>query len=297
MGMGQVSIEAVTSDPDEETSLRVSPDGRYLLFNVLVGAKQQATSKFRDILRSRPTRDEQIQAFYEQNAISVVEIGKPGRTIVSQEGAGDPGWLPDSKGFLFSMRQGRQAMLASSAMGSGTSAVRFVSPTPCVAYDRQPSVSANGQTILFTTSTATEASTIAMMDAKSSDAKCKLMFPGESPQWSLTGRKFAFSRVVGGHNQVFTFDETKNLLTQITFGSFDNSEPAWSTDGTHIVFVSNRTGTFHIFTLADDGNNLVQLTQGLTNERYPTWSRDGSIYFVSNAGGQPDIWRARPQGK
>ena len=296
MGMGQAAIDAVTNDPDDEAALRVSPDGRFLLFNIVTTTKRPARS-FIDSFRSQVNGEERLLSFYQQNAISLIEIGKPGRTIVSQEGAGDPGWFPDSKSFVFSMLQGKQAMLATSTVGTGTAAVKFVSPTPCVAYDKSPAVSPSGQTILFSTVTATEPGTIATMEVKSSESKCKILFPGESPQWAPSGRKFSFTRVVGGHNQVFTFDDAKNALTQITFGGFDNFEPAWSPDGRSIVFVTNRTGTPHIFTIAEDGSNLVQITQGPTSDRYPTWSRDGSIYFVSNAGGQQDIWRAKVQGR
>ena len=188
-------------------------------------------------------------------------------------------------------------MLATSLIGQGTSAVRFVSPTPCVAYDRSPSISQNGQSILFSTATANEGATIATMDMRSSESKCKILFPGQSPQWAPFGRKFTFVRTVGGHFQVFTFDEVRNLLTQITFGNFDNFEPAWSPGGANIVFSSTRNGTPDIYTIAEDGSSLVQITQGPTLDRHPTWSRDGSIYFVSNAGGQTDIWRARVQAR
>lgn len=293
MGIGQVSIDAVTNDADQESVLRISPDGRFVLFNVMSGARPQSSRfGFLESFRSSGSGEQQLTSFYQQNSISLIELGKAGRTVVSQEGAGDPAWFPDNRTFVFSMLQGRQAMLATSSVGQGTSAVRFISPTPCVAYDRLPSVSPNGQTILFSTATANEGSTVATMELRNSESKCKILFPGQSAQWAPIGRKFAFVRVVGGHYQVFTFDETRNLLTQITFGNFDNFEPSWSAGATNIVFTSTRNGNADIYTIREDGSNLIQITQGPTTDRYPTWARDGSIYFVSNAGRQTDIWRA-----
>lgn len=292
MGFGEVAIDAVTNDGDQEASLRVSPDGKYLLFNV-VPQLQPKPRSILDNLRRAPSPEDQFLARFQQNAISLIELGKTGRTVVAPEGARDAAWFPDGRSFAFSMLQGHQAMLATSVVGQGTAAVRFIAPTPCVAYDREPSVSPDGRTILFTTSTANDPATIATMDLKGSEAKCKLLFPGEDAKWAPTGRKVVFTRTVGGHAQVFTFDEPRNLLTQVTFGSYDNFEAAWSPDGTRIVFVSSRTGTAHLFVVAEDGGSLVQLTQGQTSDRSPTWSRDGGIYFVSNAGGQADIWRAR----
>jgi Tol biopolymer transport system component len=292
MGIGQVSIDAVTNDADQESVLRISPDGRFLLFNVVSAARARGGRfSFLENLRSSGG-DQQLAAFYQQNSISLIELGKAGRTVVSQEGASDPAWFPDNRTFVFSMLQGRQAMLATSSVGQGTSAVRFVAPTPCVAYDRLPSVSPNGQTILFSTATASEGATVATMELRSSESKCKILFPGQSAQWAPFGRKFAFTRVVGGHYQVFTFDESRNLLTQITFGSFDNFEPTWSANGGSIAFTSTRNGAADIYTIREDGSSLIQITQGPTTDRYPTWARDGSIYFVSNAGGQTDVWKA-----
>src|SRR5437763_5387099 len=100
-----------------------------------------------------------FKTIYQQTSIALIELGKPGKTIVSQQGALDPSWFPNSRSFAFSMLQAAtQAMLASSTVGEGTAAVHFISPSPCVAFDKSPSVSADGPRVLFATTTANEPS-------------------------------------------------------------------------------------------------------------------------------------------
>lgn len=298
MGMSNISISSVTNDPERESSLRVSADGRVMLFNIEAGETRASTGSFLGAFRlPERTRGNAPGASYTGLSIAMMEIGKPGKSIVSQQGARDPSILADGKGFVFSMLQGNQALLARSAIGQQTSAVRFLSPMPCVAYDQQPSVSPDGRMILFATAALDQSSTVATMDLQVGAAKCKILFPGQWPQWNPSGRSFVFQRTVNGFRQVFVYEESQNLLTQITFGAFDNYEPSWSPDGKRLVFSTTRNGSSDIYTIAVDGTELVQITQGPTQDHFPVWARDGRIFFVSDAGGQEDIWQAVVQNR
>ena len=77
MGMGQFSLEPVTNDPDDERSLRISPDGRFLLFNVMTGTKPGRRGMMDAMLGRQQSPEDVLQSFYEQNSISLIEIGKP----------------------------------------------------------------------------------------------------------------------------------------------------------------------------------------------------------------------------
>lgn len=290
-GMGQVQIDRITNDAERESHLRVSPDARRLLFNL--SNTEQACGFLSTFLGGC----DDLVTSYRQTSIAMIEVGSPGKSIVSQENAIDPTWFSDSRGFSFSMLQGGQAMLARSNVGGETAAIEFLSPTPCVVYDRQPSISPDGSRALFTTLRPGEGANIAVMDVRGGTEKCKILFPGQSPTWSADGRRFAFTRVVNGFEQIFVFDERENLLTQITFGSHHNRQPSWSSDGNRIAFSTDRNGTADIFTIGVDGTTLVQVTQGPTTDTWPAWSADRSIYFVSDADKptreQSDIWRAQ----
>jgi len=286
MGMGQVQIERLTNDRESETHLRVSPNGASLLFNLTT---QTSSCFFCSIFGG-----EELQGTYQQTSLALISLtsGSPGKSIVSQENAIDPTWFSDSRGFAFSMLQGGQAMLARSSVGGETAAIEFVAPTPCVVYDRQPSITQDGRRVIFTTIRPGEGPNIAIMDLRNTTEKCRILFPGESPQAHPDGDRFVFNRVVSGYTQIFVFDETRNLLTQITFGDFHNQQPTWSPDGNRIAFASDRNGDSDIYSIGVDGTNLVQVTQGPTVDQWPAWAPDRSIYFSSNADGQVDIWRA-----
>lgn len=296
MGMGQVSLERITNDSDSESFVRVSPDGRYLIFNIATSS-QSSGMLFSIMNAGKQLTGRQMQESYRQNAIAMMELGSPGRTIVSQQGAVDPAWFHDSKSFVFSMLQGQTTLFASTRIGQGTAAVRFVSPTPCGDNDRAPSVSSDGSRLLFVTTIPNAPSMLSVMDMKTSEAKCRQLFEGENPQWSPKGKQFTFTRTVSGHSHLFTYDETRNQLSQLTFGNHHNYQPAWSPDGSSLVFVSSRAGSPNLYTIETDGSNLAQITQGDTIDESPTWSRDGHIYFTSNASGQVDIWRASIAGR
>lgn len=290
MGFGQVVIEPVTNDFEQEAWLRVSPNGRYLIFNLVEDTGTDLTRMFDSFRRAE-------QQSGGKTAIAMIELGRAGKAIISQEGGREPSWFTDSRTIAFSMRQGRQTMLARSLIGEGVAAVRFVSPAPCVLHDEAPSISPDSKTIAFTSSGGKDGSNIALMDTRATTSKCNILFPGINPQWSPTARRFAFTRTVGGFDQVFVFDVEKNLLSQITFGNFKNYEATWSPDGKRVAFVSDRNGTPNIYIMNEDGTGLVQITKGPTRDRYPAWSSDGNIYFVSNAGNKTDIWRAKLVGR
>src|SRR5687767_11513644 len=93
-GMGQFLIERVTNDSERESGLRASPDGGRLLFN-LAASSQARGCGWLDDLRGRCMDD--IALEYEQTAIAMIELGRPGKTIVSQENAVDPGWFQNGE--------------------------------------------------------------------------------------------------------------------------------------------------------------------------------------------------------
>lgn len=80
-------------------------------------------------------------------------------------------------------------------------------------------------------------------------------------------------------------------------------EPALSPDGKTIAFVVRKfdvegnTSARHIYTVAMDGGAPKQITtQGSLNER-PKWTPDSKqIVFISNRGGEAQVWKMAPDG-
>ena len=298
MGFGSVFLERITEDKEVETWLRVSPNGKYLIFNLLLDQGSAASSEsdfksaFKDIFRKSSQQPEYRKS--KDSVIAYIEIGKPGKRIVSQPGSHDASWYPDGRSFVYSVPQGREKMLAKTVIGEGISAIKFLYPTPCGKWDNEPSVSSDGKLVIFRSDSPRG---IAIGKAYTSTEKCTVLFEGAEPQWHPRARRFVFSKVIGGYYQLYIYDEPTSQLSQFTFGNYNNKHPSWSPNGDKITFVSDRNGNADVYVINANGTELIQVTTGPAQEMYPTWSPDGYIYFSSNTGNQVDIWRARLAGR
>ncbi len=128
---------------------------------------------------------------------------------------------------------------------------------------------------------------------------------GTSPGWNGTGSVITFTRRVGEHSHIFTYDLRTGKVAQLTRGDSNNASPSFSPDGKWILFSSDREVISHLYLMKPDGSSLVQLTRGDSQEIDPSWSADGTIYFSSDAGAaesiekpsawnHSNIWRLRP---
>ena len=130
-----------------------------------------------------------------------------------------------------------------------------------------------------------------------------------TPNWRADGRRIAFvsNRVTAtnpeGDYEIFVMKADGSHKRQITFNALDEEDPAWSPDGTRIVFTRDLDPIedefdSDLFTMNADGTDQRNLTSSpgiLDND--PNWSADGKkIAFLSNRGGDPDVYTMRPNG-
>ncbi|MBI4422060.1 MAG: PD40 domain-containing protein, partial [Gemmatimonadetes bacterium] len=124
-----------------------------------------------------------------------------------------------------------------------------------------------------------------------------------NPTWSPDGRYVAFSALVGGLMDLYSYDLQEQLLKRLTNDAYAEIEPAWSPDGTTLAFVTDRfssdlprlrMGNYRIG-LMDPSTGAIRPAPSFTDGKNvnPQWSPDGqSIYFVSDHNGISNIYRA-----
>ncbi|NBQ40895.1 MAG: Tol-Pal system protein TolB, partial [Alphaproteobacteria bacterium] len=120
-----------------------------------------------------------------------------------------------------------------------------------------------------------------------------------SPAWSPSGTQLAYVSFEARKPSVYVHDvETaKRRLVANFKGS--NSAPAWSPDGRTLALTLSRDTGSQIFLLdaTVPGAEPRRITTSSAIDTEPTFSSDGkSIYFVSDRGGSPQIYKMDVNG-
>jgi TolB protein len=283
------ALERVTTEPVDEGTPAISPDGRVLLFSVTTVVQEGENP------------------VYKRTVVAVDPNTRAQRTLFTSDRSTsfDAAWLPDATSYIYVSDNPGSLSLVRALTAAPNAAVNVIASGEVAPAPRQPSLSPDGKRVAFTT-TARGTDQIAVIGIDGS--RLTLFGEGSSPAWSPDGKHLAFCREVSGQHQLFLLDpDTGTNLVQLTSGEYDHSDPAWSPDGQFIVFSTNRgnfdqnAGRFergrNLFIVSRDGTGLTQLTAGNALATDPEWGRDDWIYFSSDQEGNFDIWRLKPTGK
>ena len=124
-----------------------------------------------------------------------------------------------------------------------------------------------------------------------------------SPTWSPDGRAIAFSALAGGFTDLYVHDLGRGDLRQLTDDAFADLQPAWSHDGRTIAFVTERYSSdlaamrfgrprLALMDIATAAVRPAGIEAG-SGQLNPQWSAgDRELYFVGDAGGVPNVFRA-----
>jgi TolB protein len=112
-----------------------------------------------------------------------------------------------------------------------------------------------------------------------------------SPSWSPDGQQLAYVSFESYKPVVYI--HTLSTGTRRILADFkgSNSAPAWSPDGEELIITASLTGGSKLFTLPSLGGKPTPLMPSFSIDTEGYWAEDGYIYFVSDRGGTPQIYR------
>jgi TolB protein len=280
------SLTRETNDPTQEFYPKISPDGKHLLYYSTESEKINTTGSS-NVFGSSATR------LKSSGTIVKKDVGSQVRSPLIQD-AKDAIWLPDGSGVIFSYRKPAQPVIVrTNVNGVG---LNYVSQGAMGSNDSEPNVTSDGKKVIFTTLVG-NSKMICSMNLQGGD----FTILTEGDHVSINPKdndQIIFNLSVNNRTQIFTMNLKTGQKTQITSGDYDCRDGAFSADGSWIGFSSNQespaTSRYHIYIMRVNGTEVKQLTQGDTNEGDVTWSPDGWVYFYSNAGGNYNIWKVKP---
>lgn len=208
----------------------------------------------------------------------------------------DPSLSPDGRMLLFRARDNGDDDIFLQRVG-GEKPINLTADHD--GSDIQPAFSADGQRIAFSSSR--EGGGVFVMGA-TGETPLRITDFGFDPAWSPDGRSLviteervmvATSRTSNSKLWVVDVDSRQKRTLPVA----DGVGPNWSPNGHRIAFWSYTltvNGQRDIYTIPVDGGDAKAVTLDAATDWDPVWSADGRwLYFVSDRGGSPDLWRQR----
>jgi Tol biopolymer transport system component len=121
--------------------------------------------------------------------------------------------------------------------------------------------------------------------------------------WAPDGEIVAFSGLVNGHSDLYTYNIKTKKLTQLTNDVYSDYQPNYSRDGKYIVFSTDRLAlqsdsrsvtipmNLALYDISTDRIQNIDVFPGANNLN-PQFSADGTaVFFLSNSDGYRNLYR------
>ena len=117
-----------------------------------------------------------------------------------------------------------------------------------------------------------------------------------SPTFSSEGTRLAYVSFEGGKASIYTHDLATGARNQIANYRGTNSAPSFAPDGKSITAALSKDGLAQLYSLGLDGSSPKRLSNTAGIDTEPSFASDGTLYFVSDRGGQPQIYKMPGSG-
>jgi TolB protein len=283
------NVSRITDDGLSKHWAVISPDGAKMLY--CESDRKVAMPEFSDSLVNNYT------------LVLLKDSSKAAKTPLVSDLSYSPAWYEDNINFVYVVREGGTYKLVRSNINGGGKT--YITRNSIGKTDACPSI--NDHTILCNTDINGKRQIVSLLD---NGTEVTVLGEGWAPNWHPNGSRFVFIRNGG----VYEMDLTTNQATQLfADGEMWCDWPSYSKDGNYILFQKetyvsvisqnsssalsfakkNEVVRWHLYTIKPDGTNLSQVTNGNVDVYSPSWGIDNTIYFISNAGGNTEIWKAR----
>ena len=120
-----------------------------------------------------------------------------------------------------------------------------------------------------------------------------------SPAWSPSGAQLAYVSFESRKPTIYVHDVATGKRRLVANFKGSNSAPAWSPDGRTLAVTLSRDGgsQLYLMDVSSPGSEPRRIAQSSAIDTEPVFTADGkSIYFVSDRGGSPQIYRVAATG-
>jgi len=135
---------------------------------------------------------------------------------------------------------------------------------------------------------------VADADGENAQSALNSAEPIISPAWSPNGNRLAYVSFEARKPTIYVHEVATGKRRLVANFKGSNSAPAWSPDGRYLAVTLSREGGSQLFLLdlLTPGSEPRRLTQSSSIDTEPIFTVDGkNIYFVSDRGGSPQIYR------
>ncbi len=139
---------------------------------------------------------------------------------------------------------------------------------------------------------------VADADGENAQSALRSSEPIISPAWAPNGNQLAYVSFESRKPVIFVHDVATGKRRLVANFKGSNSAPAWSADGKSIAATLTRDGGSQLYLLDPvQGGEPRRLAQSGSIDTEPTFAQDGKwMYFVSDRGGAPQIYRMPSSG-
>jgi TolB protein len=140
---------------------------------------------------------------------------------------------------------------------------------------------------------------VADADGESPQSALASSEPIISPAWSPNGRQLAYVSFEARKPTIYVHEVATGKRRLVANFKGSNSAPAWSPDGKTLALTLSRDGgsQLNLLDLSSAGSEPRRIAQSSSIDTEPVFTTDGrSIYFVSDRGGSPQIYRVPVAG-